>query len=60
MCASDPLAADLENPSDLEQTMGQPEESPGADVFMSLTCTFYSPLQHLNIAVHGDEYKKKT
>ena len=22
-------------------------------------CSFYSPLQHLNIAVHGDEYKKK-
>ena len=59
MCASDPLAADLENLSDVEQAIGQLEESPGADVFMSLTCTFFSHLQHLNIAVHGDEYKKK-
>ena len=50
---------DLEKPSDVEQAIGQLEQMPGADVYVSLTCTYVSPLQHLNVAIHGNEYRKK-
>ena len=49
----------LEKPEDVEQAIGQLEALPGSDVWMSLTCTYFSPLQHLNEAVHGREYAKK-
>ena len=50
---------DLEKPHDVEQAIGQLEQMPGADVYVSLTCTYFSPLQHLNVAVHGNEFSKK-
>ena len=50
---------DLEKASDVGQAISQLEQVPGADVYVSLTCTYYSPLQHLNVAIHGDEYGKK-
>ena len=50
---------DLEQTSDVEQAYGQIEAMPGADVWLSLTCTYHSPLQHLNEAIHGREYSKK-
>ena len=50
---------DLEQTSDVEQAYGQIEAMPGADVWLSLTCTHHSPLQHLNEDIHGREYSKK-
>ena len=50
---------DLENQGDVEQAIGQLEETPGGDVYVSLTCTFFSPLQHLNVAIQGKGYQKK-
>ena len=50
---------DLGQTSDVEQAYGQIEAMPGADVWLSLTCTYHSPLQHLNEAIHGREYSKK-
>ena len=50
---------DLEQVADVNQATGQLESMPGADVWTSLTCTYHSPLQHLNEAIHGREYSKK-
>ena len=50
---------DLAKPEDVNQALGQLQALPGADAWMSLTCTYHSPLQHLNEAVHGKEYSKK-
>ena len=50
---------DLEKSSDVEQAIGQLEQVPGADAYVSLTCTFFSPLQHLNVAIHGEQYEMK-
>ena len=49
----------LERAADVDQAVGQLESMPGADIWMSLTCTYHSPLQHLNEAIHGREYSKK-
>lgn len=49
----------LESPEDVDQAIGQLRSLPGADAWMSITCTYHSPLQHLNEAVHGKEYSKK-
>ena len=40
----------LERAADVDQAVGQLESMPGADIWMSLTCTYHSPLQHLNEA----------
>ena len=50
---------DMAKPEDVKQALGQLQALPGADAWMSLTCTYHSPLQHLNEAVHGKEYSKK-
>ena len=50
---------DLEKAANVQQACGQLDEVPGADVWVSLTCTYFSPLQHLNVAVHGEEFAKK-
>ena len=50
---------DLEKAEDVQQACGQLEEVPGADVWVSRTCTHFSPLQHLNEAVHGATFAKK-
>ena len=50
---------DLEKPEDVEQALGQLRSLPGADAWMSITCTHHAPLQHLNEAVHGREYSRK-
>ena len=41
---------DLERSEDVEQAIGQLRSLPGADAWMSITCTYHSPLQHLNEA----------
>ena len=50
---------DLEKAEDVQQACGQLEEVPGADVWVSITRTHFSPLQHLNEAVHGASFTKK-
>ena len=50
---------DLEKAEDVQQAGGQLEEVPGADVWVSITCAHFSPLQHLNEAVHGATFAKK-
>ena len=50
---------DLEKAEDVQQACGQLEEVPGADVWVSIACTHFSPLQHLNEAVHGASFTKK-
>lgn len=50
---------DLERSEDVEQAIGQLRSLPGADAWMSITCTYHSPLQHLSEAIHGREYSKK-
>ena len=50
---------DLTNHEHMAQLMGQAEEMPGADAWVSITCTYFSPLQNLNIHVHGKRYAKK-
>ena len=49
----------LEKSEDVEQAIGQLRSLPGADAWMSITCTHHSPLQHLHEAVHGREYSKR-
>ena len=49
----------LEQTADVDQATGQLASMPCADVWMSITCTYHSPLQHLNEAIHGSEYSKK-
>ena len=49
----------MERSEDVEQAIGQLRSLPGADAWVSITCTYHSPLQHLNEAIHGSEYSKK-
>jgi hypothetical protein len=37
----------------------QLQSTPGADVWISLPCVYYSPIQRLNEAQHGKRFKKK-
>ena len=50
---------DLCDDSQLEQALGQVEHLPGADAWVSVVCSYHSPLQHLNKFVHGPEYREK-
>lgn len=49
---------DLSKAEDVLQACGQLQATPGADVWLSLTCTFFSPWQHLNLSLHGPKYKR--
>ena len=44
---------DLSDPEQVNQVLGQVQAMPGADVWLSITCTFHSPLQNLNIHQYG-------
>ena len=50
---------DLPDQSQVNQVPGQIQAVPGADVWVSITCTFHSPLQNLNIHQHGKTYEQK-
>jgi hypothetical protein len=41
------------------QALGQVEHLPGADAWVSVVCSYHSPLQHLNKFIHGPEYREK-
>ena len=50
---------DLCDASQLEQALGQVEQLPGADTWVSVVCTYHSQLQHLNKSIHGPAYQDK-
>ena len=50
---------DLSDPEQVNQVLGQVQAMPGADVWLSITCTFHSPLQNLNIHQYGRSYEQK-
>ena len=50
---------DLCNPDHVQQAFGQLETMPGADGWASITCTHHSPIQNLNLHMHGKPYAKK-
>lgn len=50
---------DLCDPEHVQQAIGQLETMPGADAWASVTCTHHSPIQNLNIHMHGKPYLKK-
>ena len=49
---------DLTDPEYLSQALGQVDALPGSDTWVSIVCTYHSPLQHLNEYLHG-KYKRK-
>ena len=50
---------DLINPEHLAQALGQVDALPGSDTWVSIVCSYHSPLQHLNQHPHGESYKRK-
>ena len=52
-------AIDLSDPQHVEQLHGQVFELKGADIWMSLPCTFHCQWQSLNLHKGGSEYKKR-
>ena len=50
---------DLSNPDHVAQAIMQLQSTPGADVWISLPCVYYSPIQRLNEAQYGKRFKKK-
>jgi len=50
---------DLTDPEHLSQALGQVDALPGSDTWVSIVCTYHSPLQHLNEYLHGEKYKRK-
>ena len=50
---------DLCDHEHMQQAIGQLEAQPGADSWASVTCTHHSPIQSLNLHMHGEPYAKK-
>jgi hypothetical protein len=50
---------DLTNADHVAQAIMQLESTPGADVWISITCTHYSPIERLNESQHGQKFSKK-
>ena len=50
---------DLCNPDHVSQAIEQAEAIPGSDAWISIDCTHYSPIQNLNIHIHGKSYQRK-
>ena len=49
----------LADSSEFEQLLGQIEDSPGADMIVSIPCTVYSQWQCMSISRHGPKYLAK-
>ncbi len=47
------------NAEHVKQAIAQLESLPGADTWISITCTHFSPLQRLNLAQHGSKFKRR-
>ena len=52
-------AIDLSDPQHVEQLHGQVSELKGADIWISLPCTFHCQWQSLNLHKGGSEYKRR-
>jgi len=50
---------DLSDPEQVNQVLGQVQSMAGAELWLSITCTFHSPLQNLNIHQYGKSYEQK-
>ena len=50
---------DLTHPQHLDQALGQVHALPGSDTWVSIVCTYHSPLQHFNQHLDGETYKRK-
>ena len=50
---------DLCNPDHVSQVIGQADALPGSDAWISIDCTHHSPIQNLNIHLHGKPYQRK-
>ena len=50
---------DLTNPDHVSQAIAQLQSASGADAWVSITCTHYSPTQRLNVSQHGEKSMKK-
>ena len=50
---------DLCNPEHVSQAIMQLQSVPGADAWVSITCTFYSPIQRLNVSQYGKKFERK-
>ena len=50
---------DLCNHDHVLQAVEQADAMPGADAWISIDCTHYSPIQNLNIHLHGKTYQRK-
>ena len=50
---------DLTNPEHVSQAIAQLQSASGADAWVSITCTHYSPIQRLNVSQHGEKFMKK-
>ena len=50
---------DLSDSKQVGQLIQQVEQRPGADAWISLPCTDYTPWQHMNIHRHGEQFEKK-
>ena len=50
---------DLCNPDHVSQAIDQADALPGSDSWISIDCTHYSPIQNLNIHLHGKPYQRK-
>ena len=61
-CSQDSIIgqqAEAIDPDHVQQAIGQLEAQPGADAWASVTCTHHSPIQNLNLHMHGKPYAKK-
>ena len=47
------------NPDHVAQAIMQLQSTPGADVWIALPCTHFSPIQRRNKSQHGTKFKKK-
>ena len=50
---------DLCNQYHVIQAIEQADALPGSDAWVSIDCTHYSPIQNLNIHIHGKSYQRK-
>lgn len=50
---------DLTNHDHVQQAIMQLDSVPGADAWISITCTYYSPIQRLNVSQYGERFVKK-
>ena len=50
---------DLSNSTQVDQLIQQLDQRPGADAWISLPCTDYTPWQHMNVHRHGQAFEEK-